>query len=343
MIGLLSEETAPASALSLSMSALSTLARKHCVIGAQVAIHHDGATIAGEIGELEVNTGRRVTRGAAFPVGSMTKYVTATVAMILVADGDVDPDAPIADYVAELGDLGAVINLRQLLSHTSGLLAEVPGAEGASTLTLRRYVTDKIGRNNLVLQPGVGFSYSNPGYGLAGRLIETVTGMSWAEAVESILRAAPGGSSCHGLLVECNDSAREVARVRLAELFEAQVRRTPKLPAIVCGGDAVSFADVEARANRLAHALIWWGAGPERGSPSPRPGGRARLPSSIDPARTHSLVCPSASHAVTSRTSARPSLESMGAPWQVPGCRRPAVAVRVGVLCSAEEGDADDV
>jgi CubicO group peptidase (beta-lactamase class C family) len=38
-----------------------------------------------------------------------------------------------------------------------------------------------------VQPPGTGFSYSNPGYIVAGRLIETVTGMSWPEAVESIL------------------------------------------------------------------------------------------------------------------------------------------------------------
>src|SRR5205807_1433066 len=74
----------------------------------------------------------------------------------------------------------------QLLSHTSGL-ADISGMEDLSTLTLRRYVADHVRRNNLVLPPGAGFSYSNPGYAVAGRLIETVTGMSWAEAVESIL------------------------------------------------------------------------------------------------------------------------------------------------------------
>ena len=59
--------------------------------------------------------------------------------------------------------------------------------EEASTSTLRRYVADHARRENLVLPPGAAFSYSNPGYALAGRLIETVTGMSWSEAVESIL------------------------------------------------------------------------------------------------------------------------------------------------------------
>jgi CubicO group peptidase (beta-lactamase class C family) len=170
----------------MPLSALPALARKYRVPGAQLAIHHDGETVAGEAGELEFGTGRRVTRDAAFPIGSITKCLTATVAMILVADGDLDPDLPIGDYVPGLGGLGGMVNLRQLLSHTSGL-ADISGMEDLSTVTLRRYVVNHARQENLVLSPGTGFSYSNPGYALAGLLIETVTGMTWAEAVESIL------------------------------------------------------------------------------------------------------------------------------------------------------------
>jgi CubicO group peptidase (beta-lactamase class C family) len=154
------------------------------VPGAQLAIHHGGATEAIEVGELEFRTGHRVTRDAAFPIGSITKCFTATVAMILVADGDVDLDAPVGEYVPDLGDLGQMLSLRHLLSHTSGL-ADISDMEDLSTL--RRYVVDHMRRKNVVLPPGMGFSYSNPGYALVGWLIETVTGMSWAEAVESIL------------------------------------------------------------------------------------------------------------------------------------------------------------
>jgi CubicO group peptidase (beta-lactamase class C family) len=170
----------------LSVSALSALARKHRVPGAQFAIHHGGTTAASEVGELEFRTGRRVTRDAAFPIGSVTKCFTATVAMILVADGDVGLDAPIGDYVPDLDDLGTMLSLRHLLSHTSGL-SDSSGVEEASASTLRRYVAERVCRKNLVLPPGAGFSYSNPGYALVGWLIETVTGMSWSEAVESIL------------------------------------------------------------------------------------------------------------------------------------------------------------
>jgi CubicO group peptidase (beta-lactamase class C family) len=165
---------------------LAALVRKHRVCGAQLAIHHDGETVAIETGELEHRGGRPVTRDAAFPIGSVTKSFTATVAMVLVADGDLDLDEPLGGQLPELDELGDVLTLRHLLSHTSGF-ASGPDSTELSSGSLRRYVADHCRRRNLVLPPGTGFSYSNMGYILAGRLIEEITGMSWAEAMESIL------------------------------------------------------------------------------------------------------------------------------------------------------------
>ncbi|MBB4781049.1 amino acid adenylation domain-containing protein/non-ribosomal peptide synthase protein (TIGR01720 family) [Streptomyces rapamycinicus] len=49
----------------------------------------------------------------------------------------------------------------------------------------------------------------------------------------------------------------------LPELFEEQAARTPRATAVVFEGDRVSYADLNARANRLARLLIEHGAGPE--------------------------------------------------------------------------------
>ncbi|WP_158939165.1 amino acid adenylation domain-containing protein [Streptomyces sp. NRRL S-87] len=66
------------------------------------------------------------------------------------------------------------------------------------------------------------------------------------------------------LLVEANAAACEVPERSLAELFEEQAARTPDAVAVVFEDREVSYAELNARANRLAHYLIGRGVGPEQ-------------------------------------------------------------------------------
>ena len=68
----------------------------------------------------------------------------------------------------------------------------------------------------------------------------------------------------HQLVVEWNATATEVeSEVCLHELFSRQVERTPDAVALLFEREALTYRELDARANRLAHRLRRLGVGPE--------------------------------------------------------------------------------
>jgi amino acid adenylation domain-containing protein len=78
------------------------------------------------------------------------------------------------------------------------------------------------------------------------------------------LAAAPllSPEECHQILREWNDTCREwPGDPALHELFERQADLQPGAPAVLCGDAALTYGELEARANRLAHHLRSLGVG----------------------------------------------------------------------------------
>jgi amino acid adenylation domain-containing protein len=65
------------------------------------------------------------------------------------------------------------------------------------------------------------------------------------------------------VLTEWNDTWSDLPVRTLPELFAAQVAARPDAPAVIDDRGALSYAELDARANRLARILITHGAGPE--------------------------------------------------------------------------------
>jgi amino acid adenylation domain-containing protein len=64
----------------------------------------------------------------------------------------------------------------------------------------------------------------------------------------------------HKLLVDWNDTSKNYPSLSIHELFEAQVERSPDHPALVFGGRRLTYAELNARSNKLAHYLCENGA-----------------------------------------------------------------------------------
>ena len=99
---------------------------------------------------------------------------------------------------------------------------------------------------------------------LAQRLRILVTGI--AENPDRPLSELPWMSEAERrqVLVDWNGSAADLPVGTLPELFAGQVGRTPLATAVTCGSRRLTYAELDTRANRLAHRLVELGAGPER-------------------------------------------------------------------------------
>ena len=157
---------------------LSRLADRHHVPGAQLALLHRGDKTVVQTGVDHRDRRNPLLASSPVPIGSVTKVATATVAMALAADDDLDLDQACGEILGVTG-LPGQITPRRLLSHTAGLPSDP--ADGAGSCLRQVRAAEP------VCPPGTAFSYSNLGYALMGLLIEAVTGMTWREAVEAIL------------------------------------------------------------------------------------------------------------------------------------------------------------
>lgn len=146
------------------------------------AIQSGIITASGECSDGSVHVDSR------FSVQSISKSFTAAVILRLVASGKLTLDTPLSGWLPDVPNASR-ITIRQCLQHTSGLpdyggLPEYHEAvqQGATPWTFEEFL-DRTHAEELLFEPGRGWRYSNIGYMVLRRLIETVGGRSFAEFV----------------------------------------------------------------------------------------------------------------------------------------------------------------
>lgn len=136
-------------------------------------------------GAARLDPYQQLRPGARFRAGSITKTLVATVALQLVGQGRLGLDDPVERWLPRLVPNGEAITLRMLLNHTSGLFNYTE--DQAWTEQLIADPTRRWAPRELVavatahpptFAPGVGWSYSNTGYIVAGLMLEQATGRS---------------------------------------------------------------------------------------------------------------------------------------------------------------------
>jgi CubicO group peptidase (beta-lactamase class C family) len=120
---------------------------------------------------------------------SVTKQITATIAMQDVAAGRLDLEAPITRYLpAFKGPTAKQITVGMLLGHTSGL-PDSNANNGAAFRPGARVLPETVCAGAVRDQPGKSFNYDNCDYIIAGRVLEAVNRKPYAQLLtERIIR-----------------------------------------------------------------------------------------------------------------------------------------------------------
>ncbi|MEU0403285.1 serine hydrolase domain-containing protein [Streptomyces sp. NPDC006197] len=167
-------------------SRLAVLAADSGAPGASMAFWYGGELYACATGVLNTATGAPARTDSLFQIGSITKVWTATQLMLLVEQGRVALDTPVAEILPEfrVGDPRATeaITLRHLLTHTSGIDGDLFLDTGRGDDCLRRYVEACAGLEQ-TFPVGGSHSYCNSGFVIAGRVVEQLTGKVWDRAL----------------------------------------------------------------------------------------------------------------------------------------------------------------
>lgn len=153
------------------------------------------------VGYADVAAKRPMKTNDLFWIASMTKPMTGVAVMMLVDEGKISVDDPVAKYLPEFESqmIGPVagtkdpskkpeypVTIRHLLTHTGGLSATTLPKNATDAIGLRECV-QSYGKAPLKFQPGSKYEYSNPGINTLGCIVEVVSGQPYAQFMDERL------------------------------------------------------------------------------------------------------------------------------------------------------------
>jgi serine beta-lactamase-like protein LACTB len=156
-----------------------TVARQHIrtdnLPGVSIAVGRGGEVVWAEaFGWADLSTEVLATPQTLYPVGSISKSLTATAAGLLYQRGLLDFDLPVQTYLPEFPEKRWPITTGQLMGHIAGVVRSAGMAE-----TLRQPRCDNarasiaaVAVDTLLFEPGTAWRYSNFGWRLVGAVVE---------------------------------------------------------------------------------------------------------------------------------------------------------------------------
>ncbi len=161
---------------------------KYQIPGLSIAVVKNGKIVKMKdygVGSVEFDT--PLGHDTVFQLFSTSKIFAGVAVMKLVEDGKLSLDTPVTDIIQSLPGEWKAINVRNLLTHTSGL----PGVNAnARYACLPKDKADELKADEFIkyvaelplsFKPGEKFSYGQSAYILAGMIVEKLSGKSYAD------------------------------------------------------------------------------------------------------------------------------------------------------------------
>lgn len=166
--------------------ALPDLLEEYAVPGVAIGVRVGDDVLTVAHGVTNVEHPLPVDADTIFQIGSISKTFVGVIAAQLEDEKLLDLDAPVAPLLADLGPLDERITMNHLLTHSAGIDAQYMigsarellsgGADDSIQASIAHYAADPV-----MFPPGTDFSYSGPGFMVAGAVIERVLKQRWAD------------------------------------------------------------------------------------------------------------------------------------------------------------------
>lgn len=161
------------------------------VPGAAIAIVSGTRIVATGYGVADARSKEPVTAETLMHIGSLTKLFTALAVTATLQARELPLGTPVGKVKPGLNPRAAAATFHELLSHTSGLRdrqGETGTDDELALASSARELTD----SDFLFPAGLVFSYSNPGYALAGASLEAMVKKGFAEALRDAALAPLG-------------------------------------------------------------------------------------------------------------------------------------------------------
>ncbi len=159
--------------------------------GVAVGVYDKGKVSTQGYGVTNLDNPLPVDDDTLFQIGSITKTFVGTMAMMLVEQGKLDLDKPVKEYLPDfkVQDKEATekATIRHLFTHTAGWVGDwFPSGINQGPEAVKDYV-ESMKDDPQFSKFGVYLSYNNAGYGVAGRIMEVVTGKVFSDLIREMV------------------------------------------------------------------------------------------------------------------------------------------------------------